>query len=172
MISRTMPLDPYTGCLVTIDEAHRELHDGDHYSYFDSVTIANNGTQDYLIQTIPTRPWIHFVFDADGTAITQFQLYEGADRTPTTLQSPINNNRNSNHTPTVKVYKGQTAGTTDGTLILQYKSGTSSGPSTRTNSAYRSDSEIILKQGITYIFRVTSGTDGNLVNVSFKWYEN
>lgn len=164
-------IDQSTNTIQTIDYAHHEIHAGSHFMYTDSVEIASGATQDYMIITPDTTKWAHMLFDIDGSAITQWQLYEGSDKNPTTEQVTGNNNRNSLVAATTKIYKGTSGGTTDGNLIHQYKSGSSTAQS-RGPSSVRNDSEIILKQNTKYILRVTSGTNGNLTNLRLEWYEH
>jgi hypothetical protein len=159
-----------TGSLIVIDHAHNYIHRGLTYFLEDSNTIGSGGTQDYLIITPVSPPSIHMLINADGTAITSFSLYEGADRTGTALMTPYNNNRNSGNTTSATFYKGQSGGTTDGVRISFYSSGASQG-NTRTPTSTSQNNERILKSNTKYIFRITSGTAGNLTNVQFDFYE-
>lgn len=157
--------------VITIDEPHSEIHQGDAFRFTDSVTIGSGSSQDYMITTPNTTNWAHMTMMADGTAITSFFLYEATDKNGTTLQTVFNANRNSASAATTTIRKGTSGGTTDGTLIAQYSSGTSSGNS-KTSSTVDHRDEFILKQNTKYIFRITSGTNGNLCNVTFSWYEH
>ena len=165
-------IDGMTRAIVTIDYVHHEIHDGSHYLYTDSVEIASGSTQDYLIETANSSKWAHMLFTLDGSAITQFQLYGDTDKSGTTLQNVGNSNRNSTAQARTLIYKGTSGGTTDGTLLYQYKGGSATGVSSRGGAATRNDDEIILKQNAKYILRVTSGTNNNLTNVNLSWYEH
>ena len=112
-------IDSVTNTLQTIDYSHHEVHAGSHFMYTDSVTLGNGGTQDYMIVTPNTTKWAHMTFYLDGSAITQWQLYEASDKNGTTEQTVGNNNRNSTTVNTTKVYKGTNGGSTDGTLVYQ-----------------------------------------------------
>jgi len=164
-------IDQSTNAVKTIDYAHAEIHAGDHYFYTDHVTLNSAGVQDYLITTPDTAKWGHFSFLKDGSAITQFELFEATDKTGTTLQSVFNNNRNSVKTPGVTIHKGTSGGTTDGTRLIYYKSGSDTNQS-KGSSGTRNDEEINFKQNTKYIFRITSGSNNNLCNVQFYWYEH
>lgn len=164
-------LDKVTNSLMIVDYEHHEIHSGDHYFYSDSVELGSAATQVYMFTTPNTTKWCHFIFSATGSAITQIQLYEGADRTGTTLQTVFNNNRNSLNTAGMTVHKGTSGGTTDGTLIFQMKSGSSAGAS-RSPSVSERGNEVILKQNTKYILIITSGTASNLTNLQLEWYEH
>jgi hypothetical protein len=164
------PVDPDSGAVVVIQAHEVEIHEGDMYFYTDSVTLNSAAVQNYLLTTPNTLDWAHMVFSVDGTAVTTFQLYESADRTGTTLQTSFNNNRNSIKTSTMTIHKGTSGGTTDGTLIKTYSSGTSQG-SSKTPSTEGFGDQIILKQNTKYILRITSGTAGNLCNVHINWFQ-
>lgn len=164
-------IDVITHKLIAIDEVHNEIHDGDTFRYFDAVTINSGSSQDYLITTPNTKKWAHFLFLVDGTAITTISLYEATDKTGTTGQTIFNANRNSSTTATVTVDKGTSGGTTDGTLLFTYSSGTATGSVGKTGADTHND-EWILKQNTKYILRIASGTAGNLCNLSLSWYEH
>ena len=163
-------MDSTTHTLQIIDYAHHEIHAGSHFLYTDAVPLNSGATQDYLITVPDTTRWPHMLFVLDGSAVTQFELYEGADRNGSVAQTVGNSNRNSLTTATTTVHKGTAGGTTDGTLIHIYKGGSTTGGS-RSAAGTRNDEEIILKQNTKYILRVTSGTNGNLTNVRLSWYE-
>ena len=139
--------------------------------YTDHVSLNSAATQDYLITTPDTTRWAHMTFYLDGSAITQWQLYEGADRVGTTAQTVGNNNRNSAYTPGVTIHKGQSGGTTDGTQLWLYKGGSATNQA-RTGTDAGNSEEIILKQNTKYLLRVTSGSDANLTNIRLEWYEH
>lgn len=164
-------IDSATHSLQTVDYEHHEIHAGSHYFYTDSVELDNNGTQYYLLTTPNTTKWIHLTYTATGSAITQVQLYETSDRVGTTLQTVYNNNRNSLNTAGMTVHKDISSGTTDGTLIEQLKSGSSTNKSRSGTTAERSN-EIILKQNTKYLLKFTSGTADNLCNLQLGWYEH
>jgi len=164
-------MDSTTHTLQTIDYVHHEIHSGSHYLYTDAVPLNSGGVQNYLITTPDTTRWAHMLFVLDGSAVTQFELYEGADRVGSVLQTLGNSNRNSANTATITVHKGYAGGTTDGNLIYIYKGGSTTGGS-RSAASSRNDDEIILKQNTKYILRVTSSTNGNLTNVRLSWYEH
>lgn len=162
--------DSTTNAIITIDEPHAQIHDGDTYRYSDSVTLNNGSSQDYLLTT-PASPTIHFTLQADGTAITSFFMYEATDKTGTTGQTIYNANRTSANASSMTIKKGTSGGTTDGTLIAQYASGAAQGQSKNPSNVDHSE-EWLLKASTKYIFRITSGTAGNLCNVMMSWYEH
>jgi hypothetical protein len=168
---RSPRVDLATHSLQGIDQAHHEAHEGSHFFYTDSVTVDSGASQDYLITVPDTTKWPHLGFEIDGTAITSFALYEGADRNGTTLQTLWNNNRNSATAEGVTVHKGTAGGTTDGTAIYQHSGGAATG-AYRTSVSEGSGTEIILKQNTKYLLRITSGTNGNLTNLRLEWYEH
>lgn len=164
-------IDSATDTIQTIDYSHHETHAGSSFFYTDSVSVNSAGTQDYIVTTPNTTKWAHMTFQITGSAITQVQIYESSDRTGTTLQTVFNHNRNSATANTTTIHKNQSSGTTDGTLIWQRKSGSATQQSRSGDEAHHS-MEIILKQNTKYLFRITSGTDTNLTNVLFDWYEH
>jgi len=168
---RYIRADSATHTLQAIDYAHHEVHAGSHFMYSDAVELASGAAQYYLITTPDTTKWAHIGYELGGSVITQFEIYEGTDKTGTSLQTVFNNDRNSGKTATTTIHKGVSGGTTDGALIHLHKGGSSTG-STREGVSSGSGEEIILKQNTKYILRITSGTNGNLTNVILEWYEH
>jgi hypothetical protein len=157
--------------LITLDFPHHELHEGHHFFYTDSVALDSGNSQDYLLTTPNTNKICHLVMQHDGTAVTQFDFYEGADKTGVAQQTLFNNNRNSPNTPGLTIHKGTAGGSTDGTLLRTYKSGDATGQSSKIPSESRNDAEIDMKSNTKYIMRISSSTNGNLTNAEFYWYE-
>lgn len=156
--------------VTTIDYPHHEIHDGKSFYFNEVITLGNNASQDYII-TVPVSGNAHFGYNVESTAGgVRTLMYETPDRNGTTLQTIRNRNRILNTANTVTVHKGQTGGTTDGTLILDWSVGTTNaGGRSSGNSAEAT--ERILKPG-KYLFRVTSKANSNDISVIFNWYEN
>ena len=163
--------DNSTDALMIIDYAHHEVHAGRHFMYTDATTIAAAASQAYLITTPDTTRWAHMIFHLDGSAITQWILYEGADRTGITTAATGNNNRNSSLTAGVLIHKGTTGGTTDGTALYTYKGGSATNQARGDTGAGNAE-EIILEQDTKYILLTKSYTNDNLTNVRLEWYEH
>jgi hypothetical protein len=164
-------IDLITGAIESIDYAHHEVHAGTHFFYTDSVTIASGSSQTYMMTVPNTTKWPHMIIHLDGTAVTSLVITEAADRDGTAEQTVFNNDRNSATTATMKIHKGVSGGTTNGTTIFTHASGTATNQS-RDDTATGNGEEIILKQNTKYLLIITSGTNGNLVNVRFEWYEH
>lgn len=164
-------VDPVSGATIKIDFEHHEIHEGDHFFYNDVLTLANGATQDYLLTTPNTTKRVHFLYHVNGTIGATIGIYEGANRTGTTLQTAYNSDRDSSNTATIIIHKGQSGGTTDGTNIAPngFGSSTVGGGGGESTRAY----EILLKKNTKYIFRVTNkAAVNNDLNVKFIWYEH
>jgi len=162
-------IDPLTKALNTIDYSHHEIHEGSHFFYVDCTELASAAAQDYLLTT--GLKYTHLSFEFEGSAITALDVYEASDKTGTTAQTIFNNDRNSAKASVNAMHKGTSGGTTDGTKIWCHKGGSATGASASTGVSSDQSSEIILKPSTKYIFRITSGTNGNLTNIKFEWYE-
>ena len=170
------PYDRSTGAMMTVDYTHHEIHAGSHFFYTDSVELTSAASQSYIIQTPPvasSTKRAHLIITADGSAITQFQLYEASDRNGVATATSQHSQREfvGLATSVVSIFKGVASGTTDGTLIWTYKGGAAAGAS-RTPVSIERDQELVLKPDTKYHLRVTSGTASNLTNVQFHWYEH
>ena len=167
--------DLATDTLQTMDYEHHEIHAGSHFYFTDARTISAASTDaiDYLIVAPDTTKWAHFIFDADGVAVTSYSLFEDCTKATSdfTAETVFNNDRNSATAATLAIYSAQSSTDGDGTLIYEYAGGASSAQS-KTPTEARATRELILKQGKKYIFRVISGTASNLCNILFSWYEH
>jgi len=168
-VSISSPTDTYTGFVKIIEASHAMIHAGVSFTYYDSVTLDNTVSQDYLLTTAAGK-YTHLIIHGDGSAITSFYFYESSDKTGTTSQTVFNNNRNSGTAATTTIKKGTSGGTTDGTQISIYIGGSSTNQSKGATDASFGN-EWILKPDTKYLFRVTSGTNTNLCNINFHWYE-
>jgi hypothetical protein len=112
------------GALSTLDYEHHKIHEGRHFLYQESFTLASAGVATYVIQAPASPdPYSHLIFVLDGNAITQFELFEDTqyEAATTTPRVVINNNRNSPITNTMLVYKGATASGSIGLKLKEYK---------------------------------------------------
>jgi hypothetical protein len=166
-----LPKETFSQAVPVIEAAHHFVHSGEVFRYQDAATIGSGSSQDYLITTPNATPYGHLLLHIDGTAITSFYLFEAADRSGTTPQTVLNANRNSATAAAITVHKGTSGGTTDGTQLIYYASGSAQG-SSKSPAALNFNSEWILKINTKYIVRIASGTSGNLCNIMLEWYEH
>lgn len=166
-----MPIESFSQAAKVIETPHAFIHAGETFRYYDSVTLGNGVSQDYWVQTPVSGKRMHLNIYSDGTAVTSFFLFEGTDRAGTTTQTLYNAFRDSATVSGATIKKGTSGGTTDGTQIMLYSSGTATNQS-RSGSGIGHAHEWVLKSDTAYIFRITSGTAGNLCNVLFDWYEH
>lgn len=157
--------------VVSVAFEHFEIHEGDSYNWSEVITLGSAATQDYLITVANTTKWPHFSYVIEGSFGIRIDLYEGADRTGTTLQTTFNRQRNSLNTAAMTIHKGHSGGTTDGTLIYSHKSGTGAAGGKLSGSSSEA-SERILAQNTKYILRVTSAAASNDIALSLNWYEH
>jgi hypothetical protein len=170
--TRQVPrLDAATHTIQVIDYEHHEIHAGSHFFYTDKNTLADTGTVVYLITTPDTTKWAHIIMSITGSAITTVDIYEGAIRTGTTLQTTFNSDRNSLTAATTTIHKAVSGGTTDGSLIWTRMSGSATQQS-RSGLEVGRGAEKILKRNTQYLIRITSGTASNLTNIQLDWYEH
>lgn len=168
----SLAMDASSHGIIVIDHAHHEIHSGDAFRYIDAITLGSGATQDYLLTVPNTTKWPHFTFSVDGTAVTTVEVFRATDKVGTTLQTTFNADENNlTITAGLLIHKGVSGGTTDGTSIYKYSSGTATGASKSEGVAAYS-SERILRQNTKYLFRITSGTVGNLINFHAEWYEH
>jgi hypothetical protein len=156
---------------VSIDVAHHEIHEGDHYSLAYNEDVANGDSAVVLIVTPNTTKWAHWVYETKTQGETIVSLLEGVTTTlnGTTLAT-FNGNRNSANTAGVLMFANPPSHTGGTVLdIQQIGSGKTAG-----GTAVRSDRELILKQNTKYILKFfnQTGSANSEMNVIFNWYEH
>jgi len=167
----TEPTDDTTGALLTVDYAHHEVHSGSHYFYKDYYTIAKNGVKQFAIVTPNTTKWAHFTYDIDAVSSSvTIQIFEAPTVNTIGTSEPVRNrNRNYNDTPTTLLYEDTTV-TADG---IEIKATTVGAGKNSEGGASRDDQEIVLKQGTTYLIRITEGNIAStMINFKVDWYEH
>ena len=167
-----LQFDGPTGDLVTIDEPHNEIHEGNSYTVSD-VQAVDTTTIQWQITTPDTSTYAHMLFKVDCTGEMLVTITEGSDRDDGTALSEINRNRKSSKTATVIVTRTPTNGTTDGTVtIYSAREGTTGmGPVGGALGGSRGNDEFILKANTKYVVSVTTYA-GVYVSAEFDWYEH
>ena len=174
-------IDTATRAQPTIEYEHYSIHNNFHFFYTDAFSLnatTDANTKEYLLVT-PTHvagatfaPGCHLHFEAEGSIITQFDLYEDTAYTGATtdLVTTFNSNRNSTDTAQLKIYTPVTSSTDEGTLLYTFKGGTATAQS-RTGDSGDSAQELVLKKNAKYLMRFTSSSASNLCDLYLNWYE-
>jgi len=156
------------GALVTIDYAHHEIHDGNHYIASQAVDLGNGASRQVAIVTGANE--VHVLFSVITEAEGDFTLYEGATwDAPGTGIAEINRKRSSTNTATMAVYYTPTSAATGSATLLQTKHW---GSGKTTGADVRSSNEFILKASTNYLFTITNDTtSNNFITWWLDWYE-
>lgn len=156
-----------TNALITIEYEHKEIHDGNHYFIAGFETVGLSAEIDFVLTTPDTQKWAHLTFLVQSTKGFSLEMYEGASSvvggTPIT---PRNNNRNFSDSSIVEVIKDPTS-ITAGSKIAEW----SAGSNIKAGFVERTK-EIVLKQNIIYLFRITSLDATNLITWDANFYEH
>ena len=163
-------VDSTTNSIKCIDYAHAELHTGTHYMVRDFVSLAKNGSKNFLFVSPDTLKWDHTTigFEAISSKVT-VHLYE--EPTVTTIGTPLNKrnrNRNYSNGSTLLIYE-DTVVSANGTQLAAYVigSGKNAGGGARDNE------EIILRQNTQYLVTIQeANVVATEVNYTFDWYEH
>ena len=160
------------GALVTIDFAHYEIHEGEHYKAgFQDISMDDDDIIELIFVTSNTTTWDHWVLVAQSTGAVYIDVYEdvvtSSDGTPVVV---YNRNRNSLKVSNTSVYKNPVI-TSNGTKISTRWLG-SEGFKEDTGASERGESELILKQNTKYLVRLTAISDGIVGAIGGDWYEH
>ena len=155
-----------------MDCCTHQILESTHYFLYASTDLNTAGVKEYLITTPDSTTWAHMTIDMSGTAITQFDMFEGTGFAGTSdnVLTSFNNNRNSTSESVITVYADPTTDTDEGTLLKTYEGGSATQQS-RSATGVETENMLILKQNSNYLLRFTSGSDNNLINLDLYWGE-
>lgn len=171
---RPLTVDDDTLDLVTLDQGHYTIHEGNHYFITDARTLADTASFTIFFETPDLPTEIHAKIVTSSTAELSIELYEAGDRIGSgSLIVPFNNNRNSLNKSILNIYGAITGGSTDGQLLVYAKVGSSgvTPAAGAVGGGSRSEEEIIFRRNTKYLFRYTSFSDDNNINNLASWYE-
>lgn len=159
-----------TGVLASIDSSHHEIHEGNHFICNHEVTLTDE--QIYYIKFATGDKYTHLYGNISSSGGISVVFYEdstggmtGGDDCP-----KINSNRVSTKVSVCTVTKGVAAPVTPGTAMYTRTSGGGTGVLSQPGIVSRED-EFVLKKNSVYLFKVTSNSLNNIVDMLFNWYE-
>jgi len=167
--------DSILNALLTIDAAHREIHEGETFEAWyrvpDGSTIADNGTLDMLFTT--TTKELHLVEAVSFGGDAELDIYNDGTYSGGTAFTPVNLHHGSDETSTVTVATPATAITVsavgtlkDADLFFGGTGGTARG------GAIRADTEVIWKINTPYLARLTNRSgQAKRFMLKLQWYE-
>ena len=159
-------MDASTNTLQTLTYEHHEIHSGSHYYLSGHEQEASAGTIEFVFTTHATIE-THLVFEVEGSASIQIDLFEGSSSVVGgAATTPFNNNRNSGNSAVTTVIKDPTS-ITDGTLIDSHMKGAN-----KTSGNVGRENEIVLDLSNVYLLRITSGAINNDIDYRISWYEH
>lgn len=151
------------GALQVLNRIDQLIDDGNRYYVTGYATVANGGTVDIALTTPDTSKWLHFITDVLVSDAMTIDLYENVTNiSGGTELVPKNKNRNSANTSDAIIKVNPTS--TLGDIIDGVAFGSPGGEARRIH-------KLILKQDTTYMWRLVSQADGNVVSYSGEWGE-
>jgi len=164
-------IDPKTGAVVGVGYAHHEIHEGSSFKVCDVQNI-NTTTQKWIVTTPDSKTYAHMLFDAFCTGEMSVLVTEGADRTGTTVLTPLNRRRvGTPPAATVIVHRDVSGGATDGAIELEKVRVGATDKFSAAISEHRDQNEYVLKPNTKYVMAVTTYADVN-VSLHLDWYEH
>ena len=162
--------DASSSATITLDFAHHEIHEGEHYTVADFTDLANGATYNLLFVTPDTTVRIHMLFQVATEAEATITLFEDTTTSSDgTAITEVCNRRDASggtadlvvtHTPTI---------TGDGTQLARGKTGSGR----QLGGEIRGEDEWILDQNSKYMLRITNDTaTNNWVSWLIAWYEH
>lgn len=166
--------DEVSKMIAVLDIGHSEIHYGQMFTTSQqNASLASSGTLLFEIIT-PDSGYVHLkemFLLSEGKA--QVELIEAPTiTTGTTPLTALNRNRTSSNTADVVVKSNPTA-ISAGTELENFIIGAEGTPSISLPGNFNMDSEWVLKQSTTYLFRVTNlEASAKAVTAILHWYES
>lgn len=163
--------DVTTGSQVVVSHDEKKLGDGGCFKIDDLQNVSTT-TKKWMVTTPNTKVYARMIFDILCTGEMLTLITEGADRTGTTLLTPINRNRvGTPAAATVVVHRDISGGATDGaTPIKTFRLGATDKFSALPGEA-QGRRGYVLKPNTKYVISVT--TYGNVyVTMRLHWCEH
>ena len=162
-------VDIITGALVSVDELHHEIHDGEHFSATFAETIGSGSASVLLLETPGSAvAEIHFVADLESSAAGTLIFSETPNATVGTAVTAYNNKRTSG-TSALTTVTSSGAVTTTGTILGNMVVG-AGGAGNKVGGESGARNEWILNNDARYLLQYTASAASN-VAWNVLWYE-
>jgi len=148
-----LPLD--SGSRRTIEHAHHEIHEGNHFSFTRSKTM-DTVTANTVTITAPASAsgFIHLIADIESTGAASWTFSEAPEASAGSALSSYNNKRNSATTDPTTI-AGGVVWTSAGTILQTHYIG-STNPRSNLGGVNQGRMEWILNPSTKYGFRVAN----------------
>lgn len=172
------PTDIISNLPIWIDYDHHQLHEGEMFRWSTYVSSLGNGNSkdirftvpNITITSTPVGQCPHFRFEVVAETACNAYIYEGVTFSGAgTTRTPVAMERNGSYTPKLTIGEDPTVDVLGTTMIWQ---GLLVGSKQAAGDTRAADSEFVLKNNTSYLFRVTNGTSTNKVLIRFVWYED
>ena len=161
----------FTGCIRSISNEHAKIHDGKHFFYGDIVTLAQDAVLNICIQT-PASETIHLNYNMGSTLGTKIEVYEESDITynGSDIVFENNNRLSTNASPLTNSETGSTINNVGTKLPSTIQLGSSTSPFQGLPGSGERKNELILKRSTSYIIRITSLNNSNVISYFMDLY--
>ena len=161
----------YAGSLVTIDKAHHEVHEGDHYFVARTTAAASATDVMCLVLTTPATKKIHYTGSFGGSGAIVKTLVENPTLGAASKAALVefNSDRSSTKAATLVAIKISSTDISAGTTLEKVVLG--GGLQGRTGGSQAAREELILKQAEDYAILIESNAASNNIAFLGTWYE-
>lgn len=163
--------DKLTNALKVIDYPHHENHEGSHFEISDFFQLDDGSSKTISIKNGSSKQ-LHFIMDLFTTARTERLLYKNSDVTFDGTDLNVVNTNLVYETVSSSILKAQYDPTINniGTLVRKMSQGSSVAQGSGEYVSTR-EHEIVIKPNCTFIIRLISRENGNIVSYIINWYE-
>lgn len=160
------------GYVIQIPIEHHKIHEGDHYvtvDYDNDVDIA--GPKYWHIKA-PASGYIHLAWRLKSSFNGTVEFFESPTTSADgTALTPRNSDRNSSATATLQAFYDPTVSVAGTRLDVDVIGSDGVNPVGADGGDLHRESEWILKQNTSYLFKFTASTDNARVTIHLSHYE-
>ena len=171
--SRGRPWHPVDeeGALTSILQAHHWIHMGRHFFVEDFDEINDTDTIEFCLEIGDIE--CHMLWQIESQLEIQMDYYESPIITWDQAEiPPQNSKRGSGIVSSMRHLQRDATIVDDGNRLGGFHVGSATVPASRSlGGSYTRESELVLFEHTTYLFRLTSFADNNYITFNGSWYE-
>lgn len=168
-----LPRDGVSGALMTIDYAHHEIHEGNHYFAIYSALANNTDLIEVRILTPDTSTRAHMRIAVEVAIAATVAMWIDTTKTHAAGNAitPMNRDHNSANASTLTICHTPAGAEAAAAVLTEYVGSSVTGGRVAVGGEATNSAEFILEQNTAYLIRSTSRADGNAMSIILDWYE-
>lgn len=166
-------VDNSLDALITQEDFHHQIHEGNHYEKCDYSTLAASTCVTFGV--VSQDKELHMEFEIEGQSATSIDIYDGGSFSGGKITDSYNSNWNSSNVSSAILIVNPTVDFTTATRKYSAFSGYQAETPSKSSAIGLNSrqKEIVLKKNSTAVFRICNKDTGaqNIISYCGEWYE-